>query len=189
MLVVGQEKVARTRFCVSGCGEAVLVFLQLLAKEIASVAGKEGPGSGTLPKGLAVVLATFGQTGAWLGGRSRVSGRAGRKTLQERVFVFLAGDRFGVLAAVNFGPKKYSLRSERKGCPGPGLEEAWAGRRVQVGGLGTRSCKNAWEGGGRGSGARLGGYREKASLSGVCEARLKLQLRCSCLVLPQMMIR
>ena len=33
--VAGQEKVARSRFCVSACGEAVLVFLQLLTKEIA----------------------------------------------------------------------------------------------------------------------------------------------------------
>ena len=33
--MAGPEKVARTRFRVSACGEAALVFLQLLAREIA----------------------------------------------------------------------------------------------------------------------------------------------------------
>ena len=37
----GQEKVARTRLCVSG-REAFLVFLQLLAKEIACVEAESG---------------------------------------------------------------------------------------------------------------------------------------------------
>ena len=45
--MAGQERVARMRFCVAGCGEAVLVFLQLLAKEIACGGPKEVEGEGS----------------------------------------------------------------------------------------------------------------------------------------------
>ena len=36
---IGQEKVSRTPFCVSGCGDTVCVFLQLLPKEMACGGG------------------------------------------------------------------------------------------------------------------------------------------------------
>ena len=73
--MAGQEKVARTRFCFSGCGEAVLVFLQLLAKEIAC----GGRGGGVRGVGLRRLR---------LGAGCRVwdlTGRAGWAAGQEKV--------------------------------------------------------------------------------------------------------